>query len=240
MGGFGVERSDQLDELRHLRAAESLRVQQGEGGKDDVGRAHERSGRRVKWHTREGRDGRVPPSRTWPVGHDATRRRVVKQRRQFSPKRGGSFDVRLEDWERDLLRDLPRQLRELLMANDPSLRRLFPAAYHADAEHEAEYQKYMRDELLASRFAAVDILEKTADAKTITEGDMLATMNAINSIRLVIGTQLDVSEDSDGPQGDDARESQAYAVYGWLGYLLEVAVEALQGTVPDEGTEQRH
>lgn len=161
----------------------------------------------------------------------------MKFLRHFSPKRDGSFAVRLEDWERDLLRDLPRQLRELLMANDPSLRRLFPAAYHAHAEHEAEYQKYMRDELLASRFAAVDVLEKTADATSISEGDMLTTMNAINSIRLVIGTQLDVSEDTDDSPSDDPRETQAHAVYGWLGYLLEAAVAALQGTVPDEGTE---
>ena len=52
--------------------------------------------------------------------------------------RGGRFRVRLTSEERDLLRSLPGQLRDLLPTDDPSLRRLHSPAYEDDPEHEAE------------------------------------------------------------------------------------------------------
>ena len=43
-------------------------------------------------------------------------------------KRGG-YTLNLPPEERELLRTLPGQFREVLQTGDPSLRRLFPPAY---------------------------------------------------------------------------------------------------------------
>lgn len=151
-------------------------------------------------------------------------------------RRDGAFDVRLKGWERDLLTDLVPQLRELLTAGagggeagtapDPSLRRLFPTAYADDAELDAEYQSLVRDDLLERRLAALDLLEETVDADVITEEQLLAWMGAVNDLRLVIGTRLDVSEDMDDIDPDDP-DAPLFAAYGYLGWLLENIVAAL-------------
>ena len=49
------------------------------------------------------------------------------------------------------------ELRDSLLTTtvDASLRRLFPTAYHNDAKKDAEYQRLMREELLASRLSSI-------------------------------------------------------------------------------------
>ena len=153
-------------------------------------------------------------------------------RKQFVPLGDGTYKVRLADWERELLEDLPRQLTELLATDDPSLRRLFPAAYHADAERDAEYQRFMREEILASRMAAAQTLQRSAKAEVLTENDLLAWMGSMNAIRLVLGTQLDVTEEMITLDPEDPR-APVFGVYGWLGMLVERGIEALQGSVAD-------
>src|SRR5207247_4792044 len=69
--------------------------------------------------------------------------------------RGGRFALRMTASERDVLRSLPAQLRELLTERDvaanPDLRRLFPTAYPDDPEKAAEYDGMVRDDLMAER-----------------------------------------------------------------------------------------
>lgn len=155
-------------------------------------------------------------------------------RKQFSALGDGTYKVKLAAWERSLLGNLPRQLTELLQTEDDSLRRVFPIAYHSptDVERNAEYQRFMREELLASRLASAEMLRASAEKTLLTESELLAWMNAMNVIRLVLGTQLDVSEELDMIDDDDPR-APVFAVYGWLGLLVERSVDALQGTVAD-------
>jgi hypothetical protein len=151
---------------------------------------------------------------------DLMRRRIRRNRR-------GSFTIDLPDEERELLSGLPGQLRELLGAGDqPSLRRLFPAAYHLDAEKDAEYHDLMRSDLLASKLSRAELLESTAQATELTEEQLLGWMGAVNDLRLVLGTQLDVSEDDDELDDDDPRSGH-FGLYHYLGYLLENIIRAL-------------
>jgi hypothetical protein len=146
--------------------------------------------------------------------------------------RKGDFEVHLGDGERELLRSLVPQLRELLAAGaagttvDSSLTRLFPTAYPDDAELDAEYQSLVRDELLEKRLAALDVVEETVDAERLTEEQLLRWMGSVNDLRLVLGTRLDVTEDMDDVDLDDP-DAPLYGVYGYLGWLLEHIVEAL-------------
>jgi hypothetical protein len=150
----------------------------------------------------------------------------------------GRYRLRLPGEERELLAGLGAQLRSMLSSStdDPLVRRLFPVAYHDDAERDREYQALVRDELLGRRLAAVEILESTATA-TELDGDQLgAWMAVINDLRLVLGTKLDVDEDMEAVGADDP-EAASFAVYEYLGYLLHEVIDALTGDLPPPSEE---
>ena len=152
----------------------------------------------------------------------------IKVRRQ----RDGRYRIDLERWERDLLRTLPGQLRDLLETDDPALERLFPTAYLGDDEEtrarNEEYRRLMRGDLLSTKLSSLDVLEATVDAEHLDEEQLVAWMRSINDVRLVLGTRLDVSEDMDDePFADDDPRAGAYGLYQYLGFLQEWIVRAL-------------
>ncbi|HEX6567827.1 MAG TPA: DUF2017 family protein [Acidimicrobiales bacterium] len=153
---------------------------------------------------------------------------MVFDRDRVKRRGKGRYQVKLRPNERVLVADLVGQLREQLVAStdDPSVRRLFPPAYPDDAERDAGYQVLTRDELLEHRLAALDVVESTLDGTELDDGGMTAWMSTLNSLRLVLGTRLDVDEDL--PPLDDADPlAPAYAVYEYLGWLLSQVVDAL-------------
>lgn len=154
--------------------------------------------------------------------------------RRVRRTRSGEYEVRLPGNERQLLGSLVEALRATLTGDvraEPALRRLFPPAYAdpADREAEAEYQSLVHDELLASRRAALDVLEATADRTRLDEAELLSWMTALNQLRLVLGTRLDVREDADPLPDPDDPAAPLAAVYTWLGVLLESVIDALEG-----------
>jgi hypothetical protein len=157
-------------------------------------------------------------------------------RSRIQRTRSGDFRVRLEPEERELLRTLPSQLRELLADSDeadPSVRRLFPPAYVGDEEHEDEYRRLMGDDLREHHLQAIAIMEATIDQERLAEGELVAWLSAVNDLRLVLGTRLDVSEDMDyGGVGPDDPRAPGLALYGYLSWLEEQMVEALASSLP--------
>jgi hypothetical protein len=144
--------------------------------------------------------------------------------------RGGRFRLRLTDEEREVLRALPGQLREILHTDDPSLRRLHPPAYQDDPERDAEYRRLVRDDLLRQRLQSLEVMEATIDAGTLDEEQLTAWLGAINDVRLVLGTRLDVTEEmyEEGIPPEDPRAA-TFALYQYLGWLEEQVVAALAG-----------
>jgi hypothetical protein len=144
----------------------------------------------------------------------------------------GGYLLRLPDEERDVLRGLPGQLRSLLGTSDASLERLFPPAYE-DPEAEEAHGELVRADLLEGKLAALEIVEATIDADRLDEGQLNAWLGALESLRLVLGTQLDVSEETYAA-GLDPRDpsAPALALYGYLSWLQEEAVEALAAGLP--------
>jgi Domain of unknown function (DUF2017) len=146
--------------------------------------------------------------------------------------RGGRFALRITGAERDVLRSLPAQLRQLMTGQDsvanPDLRRLFPTAYPDDPEKAAEYDAMVRDDLVAERLAKIDVMERTIDSDRLSEDELLAWLSSINDLRLVLGTRLDVPEDLSelGVTPDDPR-AEGLALYAYLSILEEDAVAAL-------------
>jgi hypothetical protein len=141
--------------------------------------------------------------------------------------RDGTFQLKITDEERDLVATLAAQLRDLLLADQPEgLERLFPPGYANDEEREQEYRLITHDELLAKRLASVDVVEHTVTRTSLTEDELNAWMGAVNDLRLVLGTRLDVTEEMNDVTLDDPR-APAFAVYQYLTYLLSEIVQAL-------------
>lgn len=147
------------------------------------------------------------------------------------------YRINLGDEERELLLGLFAQFRELLLGTSdaPALRRIFPTAYHQeqDQELDGEYQRLMREELVASRLTGLGIVEEMLSAKPpLAESQMLALMQALNGLRLVLGTVLDVSEELDLDDIDDGDPGAGeHQLYGFLSWLLEWTVRAMRPTV---------
>ena len=163
------------------------------------------------------------------MGHHGARqlspllpRRLIKRDRQ------GGYTLHLRADDREVLRQLVPQFQELLDNPDqPVLWRLFPPAYSetAHAEHQEEYRRLMQEDLVARHREEFELLASSADARTLTPQELEAWSRAVNSIRLVLGTYLDVSEDDERRPPATAEEQ----VYRWLTYLLGEAIEALSG-----------
>lgn len=152
--------------------------------------------------------------------------------------RKGDFQVRLPDGERQLLRALPGQLRDLLTLGDPAtdaaLRRLFPAPTLDDEAMNAEYQRLTLGDLLDERLAALETMERTLEAERLTEDELVAWLSAINDLRLVLGVRLGVTEDTTvedfAALPDDDPVVQMYTVYSYLTFLEDQVVGALGGS----------
>jgi len=143
--------------------------------------------------------------------------------------RQGQFAVTLDPRERELIKQLLNELRELLAlpADDPRVRRLYPAAYAEDQELEDEYRKLTREELVEGRLASIEAVEQTIDRELLTLEELTAWMQAVNSLRLVLGTILDISEDDQELAFDpDEPNARTVALYGYLGGLLDEIVDA--------------
>jgi len=156
------------------------------------------------------------------------------RRRRVQRTRRGTYELRLPEAEQALLRSLVDQLRELLLAgtDDPSVRRLFPTAYHDDVERDREYQQLVRDELLERRLAALATVEATGTTGELDDEQLGAWLRALNDLRLVLGTRLDVGEEPRLVDEDDP-DAPAYAVYEYLGFLLSEVVDALDEGLPE-------
>jgi hypothetical protein len=146
------------------------------------------------------------------------------------------FRINLEPDERELVHRLLNEMRMLLMgpSDNPALTRVFPVAYHqpAHAEMDAEYQRLMREELVASRLAGISVIDEALSAKPpLTEAQMSALMQGLNGLRLILGTVLDVTEDHDPHLiPDDDPQAGEHHLYVFLSWLLEWTVRAMQET----------
>jgi hypothetical protein len=154
----------------------------------------------------------------------------VRFTRRIKRTRSGVFELRLSPEERDVLRGLPAQMRDALELgkDDPAVARLNPSACLDDAEVDAEYHQMMDDDLNTGRLQALDAFEKTVDAPQLDEDEALAWMRAINDVRLLLGTRLDVSDDpGERRVSPDDPRAPGFALYDYLSLLTQELVEAL-------------
>jgi hypothetical protein len=156
----------------------------------------------------------------------------VAERGAFARGRNG-YVLRIAAPERALISRLLDELGELLTAPETpaTATRLFPVVHPDDVEREAEYQRLMRDELVTSRLAAIEnvkgVLGSSTKKVTFDDEQLTWFMQAVNSVRLVLGTILDVSEDDDVEAVENLVPE--YQLYSYLSWLLDSAVAAAAG-----------
>ena len=123
--------------------------------------------------------------------------------------------------------------------DDPALARLLPDAYGDDDAAATEFRRFTEGDLRAAKRANATVLlatlaplADTGGRLTIDRDEADAWLGCLNDLRLVLGTRLDVTEETDLlPAGDDPR-AHALQVYGWLGWLQESLLSCLDPRGP--------
>jgi Domain of unknown function (DUF2017) len=132
---------------------------------------------------------------------------------------GAGYRINLGRIEQRVVLEALDELRVMLANHDPDTKRLFPTAYVTDPELDAAYHRMVGDELRRGQLEALDTVERTIDGQVVDRDELDAWMRAINSVRLALGTRLDVSEgDLSGdrweidPDDPDAHDRLVYEV----------------------------
>jgi len=144
-------------------------------------------------------------------------------------RKGDQVRLRLDVYEQALLSELLDELEGLLDdPDDPELRRLFPPAY-SDRVDDEQYRSLVRDQLVSGRAKALTTIRQTLGAESLDLEQADQWLRALNDMRLVLGTRWEVTEQLDyanlDPNDPRGRE---LAIYGYLSWLQEQLVEALQ------------
>jgi len=140
--------------------------------------------------------------------------------------RGQEIEVRLESGIRELLTRVSGELREISLVNDGDIvKRLYPPAYPDDPESNEAFDALVKDQLLMQRLDDIDRFEETIDSEKMDVELADVWMNTINQARLVLGTQLDVSEDDQAIDPEDP-EASGRMIYQVLSYVLEELTRA--------------
>lgn len=159
---------------------------------------------------------------------------MLRPGRRVKRNRKGEYELSIPPQERELLRSLPDQLLDRLEGGpgQEDMVRLFPPAYSQESDHkeEEEYRSLMGTDLLEAHREALRTMAATIDAERVDEGQMMAWLRALNELRLVLGTRLDVTEDQIPPPANDPRAS-AFALYSYLSWLQGQVIDALQAAL---------
>jgi len=157
----------------------------------------------------------------------------------------GGLRLAIDDHSRKvvvhLLGELRSEVEEAKVASPGNLaahmKRLFPSAYHDDERLNDEYRRLTHGDIADSHIAAIDdAIALLAPDRVFTTSELERFVRAINAMRLVLGTLLDVSED-DSEDDDSTAETDSSddptvmqrQVYDYLGWLLHSSLDELIG-----------
>ena len=119
--------------------------------------------------------------------------------------------------------------------DDPALARLLPNAYADDDAAAEEFRRFTEQDLREGKRAGAGTVLATL-APLLGRGGRLALdrdqvdawLSTLNDLRLVLGTRLEVTEDTPLEVPDDDPHAQALLVYGWLGWLQESLLSCVE------------
>ena len=157
--------------------------------------------------------------------------------RPFTRTRTGRIAAALSDVEADAIARVAEDLGGAVEQPDDGMYRLFPTAYPDDAEKQESFASLTRDDLVAAKAAAARTTAASIAAGSRARGRWSAELDeetagawlsVLNDARLILGTRLGVTEDTDHrplPEGDV--RAPAHNMYLYLSALEEYLIEAL-------------
>ncbi len=164
----------------------------------------------------------------------------------ISKKKKGGWTLRFPAGEVTDLESLPGKLRQILQKpdfGDKVVARLFPQAFPNNEQAEAEYQELLREDLLQRKLEGIEAVEKTLKKRRkgkslsfvpmvqvdLTDEDLTLWLGFLHDMRLVIGTRLDITDESWGEDVDlDHPQAEELLMLHRLAYLEEVIIQALR------------
>lgn len=109
----------------------------------------------------------------------------------------GRYELVMTRTNRDALLSLLGELEDLMdqAPDDPGVQRLHPPAYHDDPDRDLAYQILAGDELRTSRRATIEAVRVSLGRTELSEDELWQWLRALNALRLVVGTRLDIRDD---------------------------------------------
>ena len=149
-------------------------------------------------------------------------------RRPFQPKGRDRFIINLGERERAVIKAVCEDLLGVLddPAAEPLLRRVYPIAHVSDATIDEAYQEMVHSDLVSSRRKALVQIVATAEVKELDPEHLESWMIGLNTVRLVLGSRLDVTEGISPELESDDPDLPAWAVYEFLGGVIESIVRS--------------
>jgi hypothetical protein len=154
-------------------------------------------------------------------------------------KENGTLLVSMDAQSAELLKELPQRMRSALERpdfTDRVVRRLFPPAYRTQ-EKENEYRQLLGDDLKKRKLDSVATFEKTLRGWKsgvlqtqieVTPEDFELWLGFVNDMRLVLGTELDIRDESWGEKFDpDHPRAMDMMLLHYLSWLEEELLKAL-------------
>ena len=169
----------------------------------------------------------------------------------FKSGLGGKLTLKLDDAELGVLSQLFEQMAELLehpeseagadplakmlnmsgstqISEDPALARLFPDGYSDDEHASADFRRFTEQDLRAQKVAALtsvrDSLSDWTGKSSITAQQAQDWLKAINDLRLVLGTRLEITDEV---ETDFEADEPGIHLYNYLTYLQGTLIDCL-------------
>ena len=164
---------------------------------------------------------------------------------------GGRISLRLDDAEKQVLSQLFEQMDDLLkvpnfdknadplarllnmdgsteISDDPALARLFPDGYSEDEHASADFRRFTEQDLRQAKLDALNdvrlMLMDLSGKSPVTPTQAKSWLKAINDLRLVLGTRLEITDEG---ETDFDTDEPGIHLYNYLTYLQGTLLDAL-------------
>jgi len=135
-----------------------------------------------------------------------------------------------EDLGEDLADDLDADVAAAV--RDRAVARLYPDAIPSDPAASAAFRDLVVRDLVDERLARLATVLETIDATSLDDAQAGAWLGALNDLRLVLGTELDVTEDDPDVIDERDPDSERRLVYGYSAWLQGQLVDVLADALP--------
>ena len=171
--------------------------------------------------------------------------------RTWRRARDGTLLLRLQANEAFALQRIATDLSSIIAAPPAGdlADRLYPRAYLDPTEDtaELEFQSLVHEDLSSARVEALQRIaigvhgaaDPDSDAYVdvaVAADDEMGWVTALNDARLVIGTTLDVDEETEPDYPADDPRHELGLLYQWLGWMQQELLDVLSEELPEEGT----